>query len=105
MPGPLLDAAAVVICAHGGLAHPAAPSARVRVGAVPIVTAPGPWLVAGCPLPAEAGGPCLIAQFTTAATRVTSLGQSVLLTDSLAVAVPTGAPLTITSAQGRVHAV
>lgn len=105
MPASLLDAAAVVICAHGGMAHPTASSARVRVGAAPIITAPGPWPIAGCPLPAEAGGPCLIAQFITAATRVTSLGQAVLLTDSLAVAAPAGAPLNIASAQTRVRGV
>ncbi|KRB46753.1 MAG: hypothetical protein V4514_05990 [Pseudomonadota bacterium] len=105
MPSALLDAAAVVICAHGGRAHPAAPSARVRVSGAPIVTAPGPWPIAGCPLPPQAGGPCLIAQFTTAATRVTSLGQPVLLTESFAMAAPTGAPLTVASAQNRVRGV
>jgi hypothetical protein len=56
-------------------------------------------------LPPEAGGPCLLAQFTTAATRVTSGGQPVLLADSLAVAAPTGAPLIVASAQNRVRGV
>jgi hypothetical protein len=105
MPGPLLDAAAVVTCAHGGRTHPVAPNARVRVNGAPIVTSAGPWAVAGCALPPEAGGPCLIAQFTTAATRVTSAGQPVLLADSLAVAAPTGAPLIVASAQNRVRGV
>lgn len=105
MPGPLLDAAAAVMCAHGGSAQPAAPNARVRVNGAPIATAPGPWVVAGCALPPQEGGPCLIAQFTTAATRITSGGQPVLLTDSLAVATPTATPLIVVSAQSRVRGV
>lgn len=105
MPSPLLDAAAAVICAHGGRANPAAPNARVRVNGAPIATAPGPWAIAGCALPPQEGGPCLIGRFTTAATRVTSGGQPVLLADSLAVAAPTGAPLIVASAQNRVRGV
>lgn len=105
MPGPLLDAAAVAMCAHGGRAHPAAPSVRVRVNGAPIATSPGPWVVAGCPLPPEDGGPCLVAQFMTAATRITSGGQPVLLADSLAIATPTAAPLIVASAQNRVRGV
>ena len=105
MPSPLLDAAAVVMCAHGGRASMVAPNARVRVNGAPIATLPGLWAVAGCALPPEAGGPCLIGRFTTAATRVTSGGQPVLLADSLAVAVPTGAPLVVAWAQSRVRGV
>ena len=105
MPSPLLDAAAVVMCAHGGLAHPAGPNARVRVGGAPIATLAGPWPIAGCPLPPDAGGPCLLAQFSTAASRVTSGGQPVLLTDSFAFAAPTGARLTVASAQNRVRGI
>lgn len=105
MPGPLLDTAAAVMCAHGGRAHPAAQGARVRVNGAPIATSPGPWMVAGCALPPQEGGPCLTAQFTTAATRITSGGQPVLLTDSLAAASPTGAPLIVASSQNRVRGV
>jgi len=105
MPGSLLDAASAVMCAHGGSAQPAAPHVRVRVNGAPIATAPGPWVVAGCALPPRDGGPCLVAQFTTAATRVTAGGQPVLLTDSLAIAAPTGAPLIVAWAQNRVRGV
>lgn len=105
MPGPILDTAAAVMCAHGGRAHPAAQGARVRVNGAPIATSPGPWMVAGCALPPQEGGPCLIAQFTTAATRITSGGQPVLLADSLAAASPTGAPLIVASSQNRVRGV
>ena len=105
MAGRLLDAAAAVMCAHGGSAHPAAPNARVRVNGAPIATSSGPWVIAGCALPPQEGGPCLIAQFTTAATRVTSDGQPVLLSDSLAVVTPTAAPLIVTGAQNRVRGI
>jgi len=105
MPGSLLDAAAVVICAHGGRATLLASDARVRFSGAPIATAPGSWAVAGCALPPQEGGPCLIGRFITAATRVTSGGQPVLLADSLAVATPTGAPLMVALAQNRVRGV
>lgn len=105
MAGLLLDTAAAVMCAHGGSAHPVTPNARVRVNGAPIATSSGTWVVAGCALPAQQGGPCLIAQFTTAATRITASGQPVLLADSLAVAAPTGAPLLVASAQNRVRGV
>ena len=105
MAGLLLDTAAAVMCAHGGSAHPAAPNARVRVNGAPIATSSGPWVIAGCALPPQEGGPCLIAQFTTAATRVTSDGQPVLLSDSLAVVTPTAAPLIVTGAQNRVRGI
>ena len=105
MSSPLLDAAAAVMCAHGGRAKLAAPTTRVRVNGAPIATLPGSWTVAGCPLPPEGGGPCLVAQFTTAATRVTADGQPVLLSDSLAVVMPTAAPLIVTGAQNRVRGI
>lgn len=105
MAGLLLDTAAAVMCAHGGSAHPVTPNARVRVNGAPIATSSGTWVVAGCALPAQQGGPCLIAQFATAATRITASGQPVLLADSLAVAAPTGAPLIVASAQNRVRGV
>ena len=103
MPGPLLDAATAVMCAHGGRAIPVAPSERVRVNGVPIATMSGPWAIAGCALPPQQGGPCLTGQFTTGSARVTAGGQPVLLTDSLAVAAPTGTTLIVVSAQDRVR--
>jgi len=62
--------------------------------------------VAGCarPPPIAGNGPCVTAQFVTAATRVTSNGQPLLLLDSQAVCVPTGTPLLITVTQTRATA-
>jgi hypothetical protein len=95
-----------VLCAHGGQAQATAPNPRVSVSGQPSVTMLSPWLVAGCalPPPPAANGPCVTAQFVTAATRVTSNGQPLLLIDSQAICTPTGTPLLIVASQTRVTA-
>jgi hypothetical protein len=104
MPGPLLHVGATILCAHGGQAQPTVPNPRVLVSGQPVVTLPGPWVIAGCPLPPPpaANGPCVTAQFVTSATRVLATGQPVLLLDSQAVCVPTGTPLVPVVTQVRV---
>jgi hypothetical protein len=104
MPGFLLHQGATVFCAHNGRAQPIAPNPRVLVGGMPTVTLATPYVVAGCTLPPPPGanGPCLTAQFVTAATRVTSQGQPLLLFDSQAICAPTGTPLRIMATQTRV---
>ena len=104
MPGFLLHLGATVLCSHAGQAQPTAPNPRVLVGGKPTVTLPTPYVVAGCalPPPPAANGPCVTAQFVTAATRITSNGQPLLLLDSQAICVPTGTPLLITVTQTRV---
>lgn len=102
MPGFLLHLGATVLCAHGGQAQPTVPNPRVLVSGQPIVTITSPYVVAGCPFPPASGGPCLMAQYVTAATRVTSNGQPVLLQDSQAICAPTGTPLLIVLTQIRV---
>jgi hypothetical protein len=79
------------------------PNPRVTVSAQPTVTIAAPWLVAGCalPPPPAANGPCVSAQFVTAATRVTSNGQPLLLFDSQAICAPTGTPLLVLASQMR----
>ena len=106
MPGFLLHVGASVLCAHGGQAQPTAPNPRVTVSGQPSVTMAAPWLVTGCalPPPTAANGPCVSAQFVTAATRVTSSGQPLLLFDSQAICAPTGTPLLIVASQMRVTA-
>jgi hypothetical protein len=104
MPGLLVHVGATVLCAHTGHAQPTAPNPRVTVSGQPTVTMPAPWLIAGCTLPSNAGGPCVSAQFVTAATRVTSNAQPLLLLDSQAVCAPTGTPLFIVATQARVSA-
>ncbi len=106
MPGPMLHLGAQLLCAHGGQAMPVAPAPRVTLGGQPAVTIASAWTVAGCTLPPPpvANGPCVTATFVTAATRVTSQGQPVLLFDSRSVCAPTGTPLTPMSCQTRVTA-
>src|SRR5437870_3618575 len=102
MPGPLLHLGAVVICAHGGQATPTAPNPRVTVSGQPTVVMTVPYVVAGCPFVPPNPGPCVTAQWITAAARITSNGQPLLLMDSQAICTPTGTPVQILMAQTRV---
>ena len=95
MPGPIVHLGATVICAHAGQATPVVTSPRVLLGGLPVATLASSYVVAGCPFPTASGGPCVTAQFVTAATRVTAGGQPVLLQDSVSVCAPTGTPLTV----------
>ena len=102
--GFLLHQGATVLCAHGGQAQPTVPNTRVIVGGQPIVTEDAPYVVAGCalPPPPAANGPCVTAQWVTAALRITAGGVLVLLQDSQAICAPTGTPLNIVVTQTRV---
>ena len=104
MPGFLLHLGATVQCSHAGQATPVAPNPRVTVGGQAIVTMPGNYTVAGCtmPPPTAGNGPCVTASFLSAATRITSNGQPVLLQDSQSICAPTGTPLMIVVTQTRV---
>ena len=102
MPGFLLHFGATVLCAHAGQATPTVVNPRVTVSGQPTVTLAAPYVVAGCALPPNAGGPCVTAQWVSAATRITSNGQPLLLLDSQAICAPTGTPLLIVVTQTRV---
>jgi hypothetical protein len=104
MPGFLLHLGAVVTCAHGGQATPTSPSPRVSVLGQPVVPSTSVYSVAGCtlPPPLSGNGPCVTAQYTTAATRVFSNGVPLLLIDSQAICAPTGTPLIASVTQTRV---
>jgi len=106
MPGFMLHLGATVLCSHGGQAQPTVVNPRVLVSGQPTVTIAAPYVVAGCalPPPPAANGPCVTAQYVTAATRVLSNGQPLLLLDSQAVCVPTGTPLINAVTQTRVTA-
>jgi len=105
MPGFLLHEGATVLCAHAGQAEPTVPSVRVQVGGMPIVTQSSPYTIAGCtfPPPPAANGPCVTATWVVAALRVFSEGQPVLLSQGVAVCVPTGTPLQAAVTQVRVQ--
>jgi hypothetical protein len=102
MAAALVSISTVLVCAHGGTARPVRPSVRVRLGGQPAVATDAPCTVAGCPLPAEAGGPCVSAQWLAGALRVRLDGVPALLADSRSVCTPTGAPLSVLPGQTRV---
>lgn len=106
MPGFLLHAGATVTCSHAGPAQPTVPNPRVMVMGMPSVTMAAPFVVTGCGLPAITAGapPCASATWISAALRVTSNGQPLLLLDSQASCIPTGTPLLILATQTRVTA-
>ena len=102
MPGFLVHVGAQVFCTHFGQAQPVVPNPRVTVGGQPTVCLTSPYVVAGCPfVPPGGNGPCVTAQFATAATRISSNGQPLLLQDSQAICAPTGTPLLIVLTQTR----
>ncbi|NEP18553.1 MAG: hypothetical protein F6J97_16900 [Leptolyngbya sp. SIO4C1] len=105
MPGFLLNAGSVVICAHGGQAKPTVPNPRVRVMGLPVTVQGPPYAIAGCanPPPPANVGPCLIGNWITAALRVRVMGLPVLLQPSQAICVPTGTPLFVLVTQPRVR--
>ena len=108
MPGFILHEGAVVQCAHGGMVQPTAPSPRVTVMGVPIITVGAAWTVVGCafPPPPVANGPCVVAEWLpfTASLRVTSMGMPVLVQSSQAICTPTGTPVIVSLTQIRVMA-
>ena len=91
------------MCMHGGTAQPTAPNPRVMLSGQPVVTMAAPYVVAGCAFVPPAGnGPCVAAQWVTAATRVLVGGMPVVLVDSQAICAPTGTPLLPVAMQTRV---
>jgi len=91
------------MCMHAGQAQATVPNPRVKVSSQMTVTQAAPYAVAGCPFVPPAGnGPCVTAQWVTAALRLKSNGQPLLLQDSQAVCTPTGTPLNILLTQLRV---
>jgi len=104
MPGYILHQGAQIICLHGGNAMPTTASPQVFVSGMPITTQVPLYSIIGCPQSPPAGPPCVTAQWTTAALRVRSNGDAVLLFDSQATTTPNGVPLTIQSTQSKVLA-
>lgn len=107
MPGFVLHAGAQVQCMHAGNAQPTTVNTRVLVSGQPTVFVTGPYLVVGCtlPPPPPANGPCMSGQWTTAATRISSMGQPLLLQDSQALCAPSGTGLLVIATQTRVTGV
>jgi hypothetical protein len=99
----MLNVTSNVMCMHGGLGTPTAPSPRVSAMGSPVVTLATTYVIAACSLTSTPPF-CATAQFVTAATRVTAGGQPVLLADSQAVCAATGTGVVILPNQARVTA-
>lgn len=104
MPGPVVHLGSTVMCTHGGQATPTTPFPRVTVSGQPVVTLTSPYTVAGCPLPSNAGGPCVTAQWIVGTTRVTAGGAPLVIQGGTAICAPTGVPLMVLQTQPRVVA-
>jgi hypothetical protein len=104
MPGYLLDQTSIVLCIHAGQARPIMTCPRVEVVGNPVVIQSCVYTISGClhPSPTAGNGPCVTAQFTSAATRVKVGGQPILLKDSMATCTPTGTGVNIVMTQTRV---
>lgn len=101
MPGMVVHENAIIFCMHGGVVRPIISIPQVQVSGIRIVVMPNPHTVSGCPLLS----PCVVANWITAATRVTSFGQRVLLQDSQAVCPAPGTSVNIVFTQARVQAI
>jgi len=101
MPGFLLHVGATVTCSHAGSAQPTTPNPRVTVMGMPTVTMASPYLVTACSLTPTGAPFCVNAQWVSAATRISSNGQPLLLMDSQAVCAQNGNPLLVLATQTR----
>jgi hypothetical protein len=105
MPGYLLHQGATVLCLHSGQAQATVPNQSVKVSGQQTVQQANPWTISACPFSTAAGPqPCVTAQWTSAATRVKSGGQPLLLQDSQATCTPNGTGVNIVTTQTRVKA-
>ena len=100
MPGMIVHENAVIFCKHAGQVKHTSSIPRVKVSGMPVVVQPIPHVVSGCPIDRK----CVIANWITAATRVTAMGQFVLLKDSQAKCTASGQGVDIVSTQERVKA-
>lgn len=100
MPGFVVPEGATVVCAHLGQAKPTVLNPRVRLGGSAAIGLTAPWTIEHCSPPT--GPPCVAALWTAGSTRVTSMGQPLVIQGGTATCVPTGVPLTVTVVQARV---
>jgi len=102
----VLHQGATVLCLHAGQAQPTVTDLHVKVSSQAVVTQSSTHTITGCTLPSppNGNGPCVTAQWMTAATRVKASGLPVLLQTSQAACVPTGTGVNILRTQTRVKA-
>lgn len=97
----VLTSASVVQCAHGLVAQHPPSQVRVKVMGSPVHTTADIATVAGCPftIPPTKPSPCVTVQWAVGATRVRTMGVSVLLQTSVGLCkspeqAPQGPPVT-----------
>jgi hypothetical protein len=107
MPGFLLHQGATVVCLHAGQAQPTVTDLHVKVSGQPIVVQTTIHSIAGCtmPPPPSGNGPCVTAQWITAATRIRASGVPVLLQDSQAICTPTGTGVSVVATQTKAQGI
>ncbi len=106
MPGFLVTENADIRCAHSGAARPMSGNPKVLLGGQRSVLQATPHLVSACPLPPPPGanGPCVVGNWQTGTTRVTSFGLPLAIQESPGICIPSGAPMTALTTQTRVIA-
>lgn len=111
MPGPIYHVGATAMCPHAAPVTTISSNTRVLVNGLPAATMSDTSTVAGCPFQLPAGptpSPCVTVRWLVPATRVTVMGQPVLLQTSQSLCLspaqaPQG-PATVTVNQTRVIA-
>lgn len=99
----LLTENATIQCMHSGQAQPLVTNSHVKVDGQAIVTQDFSYTISACTYqPNSTKIPCVTAQWTSAATRVTAGGVPVLLSNSQATCTPNGTGVNILMTQTRV---
>ena len=70
----------------------------------PVTTVAVDYVIAGCPLPESAGGPCVSGRWLAGADRVLAAGVPVVVEGNPSLCDPTGTALRILRTQQRVSA-
>jgi hypothetical protein len=78
-----------VFCMHQGQATPVAVAAVVTLSGQPAIVQTNIYEIKACSNPPSAGGPCVTAQWVTAASCVRVKGIPILLQNSQALCAPT----------------
>lgn len=103
MSGFILSSGSTVLCNHAGKVQATVPASRVTIMNQPVITQGPPFTVSACSNAPTAGGPCTLASWVVASTKVTIMGNPALLVDSKATAAPTG-QVTSIAVQAKVTA-
>ncbi|NUQ72152.1 MAG: hypothetical protein HUU21_01040 [Polyangiaceae bacterium] len=103
MSGFILSSGSTVLCNHAGKVQATLPESRVTIMNQPAITEGAPFTVSACSNAPNAGGPCVLASWVVASSKVTIMGKRALLVNSKAVASPSG-QVTSIAVQAKVTA-